>query len=55
MRWPLNGAKDADWEEKDSGDEFKGTGNGDADQAEWEEDKPDERIEDEGGQGEGPA
>ena len=53
--WGLNCSEGADGQVEDCGDEGEGSTDGDAHQAEWEQDEPDERIEDQGGERKGPA
>ena len=42
-------------EHEEGGDEFEGAADDDADQTEGQQDQPDERVEDDGGECEGPA
>ena len=51
----LNSAEHAAGKGEERADEFKGAADYDADETEWQEDEPDERIEDERGEGKGPA
>ena len=51
----LDGSQHAAGEAEERGDEVEGAADDDADEAEGEQDEPDERIEEQGGQREGPA
>jgi hypothetical protein len=51
----LDGAQHSSRKAEERGDEFEGAANYDADEAEGKQDEPDERIEDQGCEGQGPA
>jgi hypothetical protein len=51
----LNGSQHSAGEAEECGDEFEGAADYDADESEGKKDEPDERIEDQGCEGQGPA
>jgi hypothetical protein len=51
----LDGAQHSSRKAEERGDEFEGAANYDADETEGKQDEPDERIEDQGCEGQGPA
>ena len=51
----LNRAEHTAGKREERGNEFEGAAYGDADEAEGQQDEPDQRIEDEGREGQGPA
>ena len=51
----LNGAEDANGEHDDGADKLKDTADGNSDNAEWEQEEPDDGIEDKGQQSQWPT